>query len=183
MLVTTKRERESLRRSFQPSRIQLLFIGESPPASGRFFYSGNSGLYRAMRAVFQRVDARISDENFLYRFRAYGCYLADLSQEPVDHLDTPRAPAMRSKGQSLIARELTRLQPPIAPPVLRSIAGNVNNAAAQANWQGKILQLPYPGRWSRYRDAFIELLVPVISCLRFEEGASLPRHHAKADRI
>src|SRR3954451_24755430 len=183
MLVTTKRERESLRRSFQPSRIQLLFIGESPPASGRFFYSGNSGLYRAMRAAFQRVDAMIRDENFLYTFRAYGCYLTDLRQEPVAHLDTPLRQAMRSNGEAVIARELTRLQPPTIAPVLRSIAGNVNNAAAQANWQGKILQLPYPGRWSRYRDAFIELLVPVISCLRFEEGASLPRHDSKAHPI
>src|SRR3954464_7652523 len=103
MLVTTKRERESLRRSFQPSHVQLLFIGESPPASGRFFYSGNSGLYRAIHMAFQKADATILEENFLSTFRAYGCYLTDLSHEPVDHLDAQPRRAMRSQGEKALA--------------------------------------------------------------------------------
>ena len=162
MIVQTKREREALRRSFQPSRVELLFIGESPPASGRFFYSGNSGLYRAMRAAFQKADTNIGDENFLASFRAYGCYLTDLSHEPIDHLDPPLRRAMRSEGEKLLARELIRLQPAIIAPVLRSIVSNVNNAVLRAKWQGQILQLPYPGRWSRFRETFIDGLVPVI---------------------
>jgi hypothetical protein len=168
MAVGTKRERERLRQSFQPPRIQLLFIGESPPASGRFFYSENSGLYRAMRAAFQNVDAKVDDENFLVAFRARGCYLTDLSHEPVDCLDPPLRRAMRSDGEEFLAREIMRLQPGIIAPVLRSIVGNVENAVAQANWQGQILQFPYPGRWSRHREAFIKDLVPVIRRLRIE---------------
>lgn len=170
MTVTTRRERERFRKSFRPPRIQLLFIGESPPVSGRFFYSGNSGLYRAMRAAFQNADAKVDDENFLAVFYAHGCYLTDLSHEPVDHLDPPLRRAMRSDSEKFLAREITRLQPGIIAPVLRSIVGNVGNAAARANWQGEILQLPYPGRWSRYREAFIKALVPVIRRLKVEEG-------------
>jgi hypothetical protein len=142
----TKRERESLRQSFQPPRIRLLFVGESPPASGRFFYSGNSGLYRAMRAAFQNADANVDEENFLQIFRAYGCYLTDLSHEPVDHLDPVLRRAMRSHGEKSLAREIMRLQPGIIAPVLRSITGNVENAAARAEWRGQILQFPDPGR-------------------------------------
>jgi hypothetical protein len=170
MTVTTRRERERLRQSFRPPRIQLLFIGESPPASGRFFYSGNSGLYRAMRAAFQNADAEIDDENFLAIFCARGCYLTDLSHEPVDHLEPPLRRTICGDGEKFLAREITRLQPEIIAPVLRSIAGNVENAVARANWQGEILQFPYPGRWSRYREAFINALVPVIRRLRIEEG-------------
>src|SRR5215475_10648558 len=48
-------QREALRESFRPERIRLLFIGEAPPASGRFFYSRNSGLYRAMREAFAAI--------------------------------------------------------------------------------------------------------------------------------
>jgi hypothetical protein len=173
MTVRTGRERERLRRSFRPPRIQLLFIGESPPASGRFFYSGNSGLYRAMRAAFQNADAKVTDKNFLAVFRARGCYLTDLSREPVDHLEPPLRRAMRSDGEKFLALEITRLQPGIIAPVLRSIAGNVENAAAGANWQGQILQFPYPGRWSRYREVFIKALVPVIRSLGVEEGSAL----------
>ena len=147
LLLSTKRERERLRRSFQPPRIQLLFVGESPPASGRFFYSGNSGLYRAMRAAFQNADGRVRDENFLAIFRGYGCYLTDLSCEPVDHLELHLRKAMRSDGEAYLSKEITRLQPGMIAPVLRSITTNVQNAAARADWRGQIIQLPYPGRW------------------------------------
>jgi hypothetical protein len=51
MKLLTRREREALRESFRPKPIRILFVGEAPPASGRFFYSANSGLYRAMRDV------------------------------------------------------------------------------------------------------------------------------------
>jgi hypothetical protein len=157
---TTSRER--LRRSFRPARIRLLFIGESPPASGRFFYSANSGLYRAMHAAFQIADDEVDGENFLAKFQARGCYLTDLCQEPVDHLDPTERRAMRKAGEVFLTRELKRLQPGMIAPVLRSIVGNVENAAARAQWQGEMLQFPYPGRWSRHRAAFIEALVPVI---------------------
>jgi hypothetical protein len=164
----TRRERERLRESFRPSRIQLLFVGESPPASGRFFYAANSGLYRAMRAAFQTADSSIEEEAFLTEFRARGCYLTDLTHEPVDHLDAPLRRTMRTNGEKLLAREIARLQPQMIAPVLRSIVNNVENAATLANWRGQILQLPYPGRWSRHREAFIETLVPCI--LRLKSG-------------
>jgi hypothetical protein len=165
----TKRERERLRRSFCPARIRVLFIGESPPASGRFFYSANSGLYRAMRMAFQTADSRIEDENFLAVFRAHGCYLTDLSQEPVDRLEPELRREIRQKGEKSLARDIARLRPDIVAPVLRSIVRNVENAVARANWQGQVLHFPYPGRWSRHRDAFIEALVPVIRTLEVQQ--------------
>jgi hypothetical protein len=79
-------EREALRESFRPKRIRLLFIGEAPPASGRFFYSCNSGLYRAMTEAFKTVNPRINDENFLRVFQASGCYMVDLCSKPIDQL-------------------------------------------------------------------------------------------------
>jgi hypothetical protein len=158
----TKCEREKLRQSFRPPRVHLLFIGESPPASGRFFYSADSGLYRAMRTAFQIADPEVDDDNFLAMFRSRGCYLVDLSHEPVNHLDPPLRRSMLSEAETLLGHEITCLQPGIIAVLLRSIARNVQNAVARANWQGQILQLPYPGRWSQHRDAFIEALVPVI---------------------
>ncbi|MFL6446441.1 MAG: uracil-DNA glycosylase family protein [Bryobacteraceae bacterium] len=169
MTLHNKLERERLRQSFLPSRIRLLFIGESPPASGRFFYSGDSGLYRAMLAAFKTANANISGDNFLRMFRAYGCYLTDLSLEPIDHVDLPLRRSMRTQAENFLARQLTRFQPEIIAPLLRSIAGNVNNAVGRAHWRGPILQLPYPGRWSRYREEFIDAIVPVIRGLTSPE--------------
>jgi hypothetical protein len=161
-MLKTRRERERLRASFRPPQVHLLFVGESPPASGRFFYSGNSGLYRAMRMAFQIADPTIGDENFLSAFVSRGYYLIDLSHDPVDHLDPPMRRTRRRDGEKSLAQEITRLQPRIIAPVLRSIVRNVENAVARTDWHGEILQFPYPGRWSRHREAFIDALVPVI---------------------
>jgi hypothetical protein len=36
---------EALRLSYKPEHIKILFVGESAPASGKFFYKGNSMLF------------------------------------------------------------------------------------------------------------------------------------------
>jgi hypothetical protein len=40
---------EALRRSYRPRRITTLFVGESVPHGGTFFYNQDSGLFREMR--------------------------------------------------------------------------------------------------------------------------------------
>ena len=162
MALSMERDRETLRESFRPARIQVLFIGEAPPVSGRFFYAANSGLYRAMRMAFQIADSTINDENFLAVFQQRGCYLTDLCYEPVDHLAPDQRRALRRNAETHLARQLTRLRPVMIAPVLRSIVRNVENATSSARWQGEVLELPYPGRWLRNREAFVESLVPII---------------------
>jgi hypothetical protein len=142
-------------------------VGEAPPASGRFFYSRNSGLYRAMRDAFRSVDPAIDDENFLTVFKASGCYLTDLCPEPVDHLDSKLREAARQAGEKLLTRNIAQLQPVTIAPVLHSIARHVVRSATQAGWQGPIIHLPYPGRWNRHRNAFIETLAPALRQLIF----------------
>jgi hypothetical protein len=126
-----------------------------------------------MRSAFQAADARITDDNFLSMFRAYGCYLSDLSRRPIDHLKAPQRHAMRTGGEPFLAGEITRLQPEMIAPVLRSIESNVGKAVVLANWNGPILTLPYPGRWSRHREAFINALVPVIRGLRLGNDSAV----------
>lgn len=160
MKLLTRGEREALRESFRPKPIRFLFVGEAPPASGRFFYSGNSGLYRAMRQAFKAVDSRINDENFLHLFQASGCYLTDLFPNPVDKLDAEQRRRARIAGERLLSRKLVELQPEKIASVLRAIAPHVENASLRANWRGEILQLPYPGRWSHHRAEFLKILEP-----------------------
>lgn len=157
--------RESLRRTFRPAIIRLLFIGEAPPVSGRFFYQRDSGLYRAMRDAFRTVDASIDDENFLAAFHGAGCYLVDLCPEPVDHLDSEARRAACRASETLLSKLIVQLQPAMIGTVVRSIEGNVARSAAGARWHGPFLHLPYPGRWSRHRDKFVDALAPAIGSL------------------
>jgi len=162
MKLLTHRERETLRETFRPDRIRLLFIGEAPPASGRFFYSRNSGLYRAMRDAFQALDHRIDDRNFLRVFQQSGCFLIDLCPNPVDHLDSPSRRRARDRGERLLSSTLIRLRPQRIAPVLRAIADQVVRAASRIDWHGELLQLPYPGRWSHHRREFLKALEPTL---------------------
>jgi hypothetical protein len=150
--------RERLRRRFRPPQVRLLFIGESPPASGRFFYRGDSGLYRAMRDTFRSVDPAVTETNFLATFKASGCYLIDLCREPVDHLDSRSRRAACKAGEAALSLTIARLRPLKIATILRSIEANVMRAADRAGWHGPFLHLPYPGRWSRHKEVFIETL-------------------------
>lgn len=70
---------ESLRRSFKPAKVLTLFVGESRPANGTFFYLGNSKLYCSMREAFR------GGEDFLCGFKGMGFYLDDLVEFPVNN--------------------------------------------------------------------------------------------------
>lgn len=83
---------EALRSSYKPEMIKVLFVGESRPAGGAFFYSGNSTLSRYTQKAFELVlDKKFSTPvAFLKEFRALGCYLDDLALEPVNNLKNAR---------------------------------------------------------------------------------------------
>jgi hypothetical protein len=172
MTTLERRRRERLRATFQPARLRLLFIGESAPASGRFFYQRDSGLYRAMRDALRTVDPSIDDANFLAVFQAAGCYLIDLCPEPVDDLDARLRQAACRAAEGPLSRTIARLQPPMIATLLRSIEDNVVRSAARADWHGPLLRLPYPGRWSRFRDQFVRDLAPVLRGLMAEGTSS-----------
>lgn len=149
----------------RPLPLKLLFIGEAPPASGRQFYQGDSGLYRAMREAFGKVDPSIDEAGFLARFRTSGCYLVDLCAKPVDRLDAKERRERCRQAEARLARTIARLQPWTIATVVRSIEGNVTRAATKAGWRGTCLHLPYPGRWSRFRQVFVAELEPVLRAL------------------
>jgi len=154
--------RERIRRRYRPNRVRRLFVGESPPASGRFFYRADSGLYRAMLAAFHEVFPSTPDSDFLRVFQSSGCYLVDLSPYPVDQLDRPARLAARAAGESLLARRIRQLQPESILTVVRSIRINTERAIHLAGWRGTLIDLPYPGRWVSHRREFVKQLTKVL---------------------
>lgn len=164
--------RGALRRRYRPAKVRLLFVGESPPASGRFFYQADSGLYRAVRNTFADALPNLKDGDFLESFRDLGCYLVDLCGTPVDRMSKERRKKACADGEIVLARGIRKLQPEIVITVLRSISANVRRSLQKASWKGTLLELPYPGRWKEHREAFKKALVPL---LRAEFGEELRR--------
>ena len=153
---------EQLRRRYRPKPVRVLFVGESPPASGRFFYAADSGLFRAMRQAFQAVDPAVGAEEFLKVFQTYGCYLVDLCPEPVDRMSPALRRAACRAGEASLGKSIAQMRPEVIVTLLRSIEKHCASAMARAKWQGQAIHLPYPGRWKRLRAEFVESLSPVI---------------------
>jgi hypothetical protein len=63
-------EVEAARARFRPDRITTLFVGESAPVSGDFFYYGNTAFQRHMQRAIE--DTLGGGGDFFERFKAYG---------------------------------------------------------------------------------------------------------------
>ena len=154
--------RECLRKRYCPNRVLIMFVGEAPPASGRFFYQADSGLYRALRNTFIAALPNLDKGHFLESFQALSCYLVDLCGQPVDRMDRKARQRVCIAAEAKLSRTLRQLRPKIVVAVVRSIGRNVRRAEDQAKWSGLHVELPYPGRWVHHRAEFRRKLVPLL---------------------
>lgn len=175
--------RERLRRQYQPRRVRILFIGEAPPASGRFFYRADSGLYRAVRDTFIRASPHLDERNFLKSFCSLGCYLVDLCGKPVDRLSPKDRKQACVKGEVRLSRIIRQLRPQAMVTLVRSIAPNVQRVQRRTKWDGPYIEVPYPGRWLRHRIEFDKQLVRFLQNLNSIDGENSSRKLAGHGRV
>ena len=154
--------REYLRGRYRPHRVRILFVGEAPPTSGRFFYRADAGLYRAVRDTFISAFPNLEKTHFIEAFRSLGCYLVDLCGQPVDRMDRKARQRVCFAGEASLSRTLRQLRPQIVVAVVRSIGRSVRRSEDQAKWSGLHVELPYPGRWVHHRAEFHRKLVPLL---------------------
>lgn len=145
---------EVLRQSFRPERIATLFVGESAPASGRFFYSGNSSLFRAMKKAFG------NQESFLDDFRHKGFYLDDLVLTPVNKLQNRERIRLRREAVPQLAKRLTEYKPAAIVVVMRGILSVVRDAMRTAGVMYEPFCVPHPafGNSTRFHIAMTEIV-------------------------
>ena len=170
--------RERSRRRYLPSPVRVLFVGESPPAGGTFFYDANSKLYRetkrAFEAAFPEVRSRLrgmGEAEFLNVFKELGCYLDDLCAEPVNGFSPIERIAARRAGEADLARRIRRLKPQAIVGVMIGIGENVARACQKTGTSVPYRLLPFPGRpehTSRYVQELSETL------RRFRRSGLLP---------
>jgi hypothetical protein len=155
--------RERLRRRYRPRSVRVLFVGEAPPVSGRFFYAEDSGLFRAVREAFVSAFPETGNHSsFLEVFRGASCAFTDLCDRPVDHLRPAARRVRRDASESRLAAEIAATRPRALVTVVRAIEPNVRRAAARAEWEGELRVLPYPGRWVQARSRFVAALAPAL---------------------
>ena len=152
---------ESLRLSYKPITIRFLFVGESPPASGRFFYD-KSGMTTNTARVFERVfDISFKDTpEFLDFFKVKGCYLDDISIIPVDNLTRLERNKVLIESLEDFSPRLTGYQPEVVVAILKSIETHVRRAMLMAKLTCPLYVPPFPGQGhqKKFRDEMSEIL-------------------------
>jgi hypothetical protein len=145
---------EKLRKSFHPDCITTLFVGESAPASGRFFYSSNSSLFRAMKRVFG------NRESFLEDFKKSGFYLDDLVLTPINKMERRERSSRRQKAVPELAKRLVEYKPKAVVVVMRAILPKVRQAMQIAGMSYEPFCVPHPafGNWTRFSNAMKEII-------------------------
>jgi hypothetical protein len=152
---------ETLRKSYKPDQIKLLFIGESPPQSGNFFYDKGSLTSFTLRAFEKVFDRVFSDtHSFLFFFRSSGCYLEDICLEPVDKLPPKERTLMLKDSIEYFSGRLKEYHPEAIVIVLKGIESHVKTALRKAEISCPIYTLPFPGfgRQKNYINKLCEIL-------------------------
>jgi|HubBroStandDraft_5_1064220.scaffolds.fasta_scaffold257690_2 hypothetical protein len=145
---------EELRKSFRPGLITTLFVGESAPASGRFFYSGDSSLFHAMKRAFG------NQEIFLEDFKKRGFYLDDLVLTPINKLERHERLTQRQEAVPKLAKRLVEYKPKAVVVVMRAILPTVLRAMRMASISYEPFCVAHPafGNWTRFSNAMKEII-------------------------
>jgi hypothetical protein len=140
---------EKARKDHRPRRITTLFVAESAPIGGTFFYYGNGHLGRYLKRSIEEVLA--GDGGFLERFRSYGWYLDDLVLAPVNQL-TPRDRRATHLGAAHdLQKRIAEYRPLAIVCLLKSIGPIVRAAASGAGFDGPFFEVPFPGNGQQRR--------------------------------
>jgi hypothetical protein len=159
---------EVLRRSYRPEKVNVLFVGESPPAGGTFFYKGDS-LTRCTMEAFENVYGINIDSHktFLDRFKDNNFYLDDLCLVPVNNLNrTDRIETRRNSVPKLSLR-LGDYSPKVIICFMYEIRPLIEKAVSLAELQEiSFYSLPYPGHWQDLKKRYIQGLSDVLNELK-----------------
>jgi hypothetical protein len=157
---------EEIRDSHRPDKVKLLFVGESPPASGKFFYRGGAMTAFTMKAFMTAYDISFADQKeFLHAFKAFGCFLDDLSLRPVNRLKgREREQALQDSVESLSDR-IRSSEPVVVIAVFRKIEEYVRQAVDESGVPATLCVLPSPGygHQNKYVQGLVEILRKYLS--------------------
>jgi hypothetical protein len=138
---------ETVREGYRPNCIKTLFVGESAPASGDFFYCGGNAMLTHMRCAVEPAlgGSGGSDQDFLERFKKYGWFLDDLVLTPVNHLTKSERKAKCLEAQRSLADRIAAYQPEAIVSLLIFTKPFVDEAAIMAGSNAPRYAVPFPG--------------------------------------
>jgi len=153
-------KRVQTRFQYRPDIIKFLFVCESVPNNGTFFYHKDSILFNHSLEAFKKVFPKINPANFLSNFKAMGFYLDDLCSEPVNQYksgkDVKKRKTLRILYEEDLAKRIELFKPELIFVTPKDIMPNVVRILEKLKMKIEIVELPFPVY--NYGDAFIKIL-------------------------
>lgn len=159
---STEMNVEQIRNQYRPDRIRILFVGESPPASGKFFYNGNSQMARNVRKILGELLLG-GTEDFFSKFKTSGCYLDDLVLVPVNKSSKSLRRQAKRNAIPDLAKRIEEYQPVVVVALLKSIERDVREAVAESGVDAQFHATHFPGNGQQGKfEMDIRRLLPVL---------------------
>jgi len=133
---------QQTRQQYKPRKVEVLFVGESPPAGGTFFYYANSNLFKCIHLAFSQVyNNRMGNRlKFLQSFSNLNCYLDDLCLKPINNLTDDERLTLRKNGIIPLGKRLEKMKPRAVIIVMRSIESEVLEAIQRAQLSSVVVK-------------------------------------------
>lgn len=168
-------KRDRIRSEFKPKAVQYLFVGESVPYNGTFFYYKDSILFDYTLVAFKKVYPGIMQVNFLDRFKEMGFYLDDLCSEPVNQLKSKEEKKKRKRLRELyeedLASRIKNYNPKLIIVTPKEITENIKSVIKQTGLDVPLKELPFPVGSQTNADNYVKELIEILKDINIKEQA------------
>ncbi len=169
----TKEDYANAREKYRPINIRILFVAESPPSSGGYFYFprtiGKDHLFRETMKALELwpttapMGKNIDKRPLLERFRSRGFFLIDTCELPVDKLLPHERNKVISSEAPGLAHRVRQLDPDHVIVVKKTVHAYVCDSLGRAGLLAKVLNrqpIPFPshGNQKLYRTRIRRLI-------------------------
>ena len=165
MTTSEKSPIETLRHSYRPKNCKVLLIGESAPAAGAFFYSGDSlctYTREAFKIAFPKVNIPTRNIDFLDYFRYHGFFLDDLSLIPINNAGPQIRQQHNRDGIAALSKRLQDYNPKVVICIMLGIRDYVKDAVERsrlpATTEFRAIPFGGNGQQGRYREELATIL-------------------------
>jgi hypothetical protein len=151
---------QKLRTRYQPTHVTLIFLLESPPASGKYFYDPTGKTTEPLFAGLMRLidENPGTKEEGLAAFAEKGLFLMDATYQPVNHIksDKERNQAILDALPELI-KDLNRTLPDHRTPIVlvkanicRLLEAPLKKEGFNVLNDGRVIPFPSSGQQAKF---------------------------------
>ena len=162
-MARTRDEYLALRGRYEPARVELVIVAESPPASGRYFYDPTGAITEPLfSALMKKVGVSPATKDAGLRdFQNRGWVLVDATYEPVNELTNKQRNEIIRRDYPPLVADLRRLASGRAVPIVlvkanvcRLLEPKLKQSGFEVINDGRLVYFPSSGQQGQFQAQF-----------------------------